>query len=111
VPLYLEYKLSVKVSKAEHTGSYYRTSFIVLAIYTYISGIRFLHRKLFLYKPMLARFCVSQPQNTTDPALELGLGGHILSECAHLCIGIAQKMIELVHENDKLDGTIGIITW
>jgi hypothetical protein len=56
---------------------------------------------------MLARFCLSQSQVSTDP----GLSDRILQSCASLCLENAQKMIALVQEHYKPEESIGLLPW
>jgi hypothetical protein len=60
---------------------------------------------------MLARCCFSQTQVATNSAVDLGLEDHFLINCASLCVENAQKMIALVLEQYKPDGTTIVLSW
>lgn len=77
-----------------------------------ILRLRLLDARILLFRPMLARFCLSQSQAaSTGSALDKGLGGHLFQYGASICVNSAQKMVSLVHEHHKPDGTIGILPW
>jgi hypothetical protein len=73
--------------------------------------LRLLHGRIHLFRPMLARFCLSNPPSTSASSLDQGLKDRVSHQCASLCIQNAQRMIDLIQEYQKADGTIGIIPW
>jgi len=69
------------------------------------------HGRILLFRPMLARFCFSQSQVSTNPSVDLGLEDRFLVNCASLCVENAQKMINLVLEQQKPDSITIILSW
>ncbi|KAF4625816.1 hypothetical protein G7Y89_g12348 [Cudoniella acicularis] len=84
---------------------------VVLQIQGVILRLRLLHGRILLFRPMLARLCLSHSQVAPGSALDHSLVDRLLPGFASLCIDSAQKMIALVHEQQKPDGTIGILPW
>lgn len=72
---------------------------------------RLMHCRIFLFRPMLARLCCSQPHAATDPAVEQGLGDRVAYSCASLCVENACKMIALVHEQHDQQDAISVFPW
>jgi hypothetical protein len=64
--------------------------------HTYISILRFLHSKIFLFRPMLARLCFLRSENQTNLGSEGSLKDQVLQNCAKLCVENSQRMIDLV---------------
>jgi hypothetical protein len=60
---------------------------------------------------MLARCCFSPSQVATNSAVDLGLEDRFLINCASLCVENAQKMIDLVLEQYKPEGTTIVLCW
>jgi hypothetical protein len=58
---------------------------------------------------MLLRFCLSQPLDPSGPSRDQDLTGQLVQNCAHLCVTNAQKMIALIFELYKADGSIGLL--
>jgi hypothetical protein len=76
--------------------------FIVLCSY--------LHHRVFLYRPMLARFYSMKPD--THPSHKSpSLSHRLLRESASMCIEAAQQMASFVNETLEPDEPIGLIPW
>ncbi|KAI1378154.1 putative fungal-specific transcription factor [Hypoxylon crocopeplum] len=73
--------------------------------------LRLLHCRILLFRPMLARFCLSQHQVATSPPLGQGLEDRLLQTYASLCVESSQSMIAVVYEHHNTDGAVGIIPW
>lgn len=82
--------------------------------------LRLLHGRISLFRPMLARYCLSRPQTATGPAPAPDRGrlsDRILQDCASLCVDNAQKMISVVDDRCRrgrrpaADGAVGVLPW
>lgn len=76
-----------------------------------ILRLRLLHARIHLFRPMLARLCLPQPQEVTSYSAGEGLGDRMLQDGAFLCIETAHKMVDLVSEHNKPDQAIGVLPW
>ncbi|KAJ5190316.1 fungal specific transcription factor, partial [Penicillium cinerascens] len=77
----------------------------------YLFHLRFLHSRIFLFRPMLSRFYSrkSDPQSTS--AKPLSLSDRLLRQCAGMCIEAAQKVTSLIIGSLEPDESIGILPW
>ncbi|KAL3473776.1 hypothetical protein BJX99DRAFT_233032 [Aspergillus californicus] len=73
----------------------------------YLLHLRYLHYRIFLYRPMLARFYSMKPDTSTTPSLS----HRLLRESASMCIEAAQQMAVLVIETLEPDEPIGLLPW
>ncbi|KAJ5119691.1 hypothetical protein N7448_010360 [Penicillium atrosanguineum] len=71
---------------------------------------RLSHARILLFRPMLARLCLSCSQ--TSDFVNGSLEYRMLQQCATLCIESARNMITLVHDSAVLDQHgIGVLPW
>ncbi|KXG47595.1 Transcription factor [Penicillium griseofulvum] len=75
----------------------------------YLLHLRYLHHRIFLYRPMLARFYSMKPDihSLKSPSLS----HRLLRESASMCIEAAQQVALLVIESLELDEPIGLLPW
>ncbi|KAJ5178069.1 uncharacterized protein N7500_000768 [Penicillium coprophilum] len=69
----------------------------------------YLHHRIFLYRPMLARF-YSIKADTSSLGTP-SLSHRLLRECASMCIEAAQNVVSLVKETLEPDEPIGLLPW
>ncbi|KAK3938461.1 hypothetical protein QBC46DRAFT_292403 [Diplogelasinospora grovesii] len=69
--------------------------------------LRLAHTRTLLFRPMLAHFCLSQPQ----PSADQSLGYRILQDCASLCVENSRKIIALINDNFDSGDAIGPVPW
>src|ERR1700759_5149179 len=65
--------------------------------------------RILLFRPLLVRFCLSQPRGPTVIPQDHDLASRLIRNCAELCVSNAQKLIALVSVNYHRDGNIGLI--
>ncbi|KAF4762038.1 hypothetical protein HAV15_007956 [Penicillium sp. str.  len=76
----------------------------------YLLHLRYLHHRIFLFRPMLARFY--SMKTDTQPSLKTqSLSHRLLRESASMCIEAAQKVASLVNETLEPDEPIGLLPW
>ncbi|KAF3059315.1 Acetamidase regulatory protein [Daldinia childiae] len=73
-----------------------------------ILQIRFLHARMLLLRPILARFCLSQSQKDRSCDKE-SLGDRMMEQCAHACVVSAQKMISIISEHESVGRSITLL--
>ncbi|KAJ6082083.1 hypothetical protein N7499_006957, partial [Penicillium canescens] len=76
----------------------------------YLLHLRYLHHRVFLYRPMLARFYSIKP-DTHPSHKSRSLSHRLLRESASMCIEAAQQMASLVNETLEPDEPIGLLPW
>jgi hypothetical protein len=86
-------------------------SHIYKQLLTHSCLVRLLHARIHLFRPMLARLCLSQSQLAVTSSLDQGLGDRILQDCASICVDTAQKMVALIYEHHQAEVSIGVIPW
>ncbi|RYP65999.1 hypothetical protein DL769_006165 [Monosporascus sp. CRB-8-3] len=79
----------------------------------YLLHLRLLHSRIFLYRPMLARFYSTKSHTATVPAISNppSLSDRLLRECAGMCVEAAQKVTSLIIETVEPDESMGILPW
>lgn len=71
-----------------------------------------LHSRIFLYRPMLARFySLKSRMGTVKTSKVPSLSDRLLRQWAGMCIEAAQKLTSLIIEAFEPDEPIGILTW
>ncbi|KAJ5817945.1 hypothetical protein N7447_007953 [Penicillium robsamsonii] len=70
----------------------------------------YLHHRIFLYRPMLARFYSMKPETHPSPKSP-NLSHRLLGESASMCIEAAQQVVLLVQETLEPDEPIGLLPW
>ena len=65
--------------------------------------LRLAHTRILLFRPMLARFCLTPNSKTSN---EYSLHGHLLQGCALLCVENTAKMLSLVCEANATSPTL-----
>ncbi|KAJ5200200.1 hypothetical protein N7491_009000 [Penicillium cf. griseofulvum] len=75
----------------------------------YLLHLRYLHHRIFLYRPMLARFYSMKPgiHSLKSPSLS----HRLLRESASMCIEAAQQVASLVNETLEPEEPIGLLPW
>ncbi len=75
--------------------------------------IRFLHFRLFLYRPILARiYSTKSPSSMAQAASKpSSLNDRLLKECAARCIEEAQRLTSLIVETLEPDDSMGLLPW
>ncbi|KAL4747394.1 hypothetical protein BDW72DRAFT_209647 [Aspergillus terricola var. indicus] len=76
----------------------------------YLLHLRYLHHRIFLYRPMLARI-YSMASNSNAPLPRPGLSHHLLQNSATMCLEAAQQIVTLVIETIEPDQPIGLLPW
>ncbi|KAL5603463.1 hypothetical protein FOVSG1_006213 [Fusarium oxysporum f. sp. vasinfectum] len=71
-----------------------------------ILHLRLLHSRILLFRPMLARCCLS---TETDNFPDGNLSAHMMQQCASACVEAAQKMIFVLHQHQRHDGSVGVL--
>ncbi|KAL2834366.1 hypothetical protein BDW59DRAFT_137767 [Aspergillus cavernicola] len=77
----------------------------------YLLHLRYLHHRLFLYRPMLARFYSLKPDTSSAYTPPSSLSHRLLRESASICIETAQQIASLVIETLEPDEPIGLLPW
>ncbi|KAJ6016343.1 hypothetical protein N7540_010934, partial [Penicillium herquei] len=79
----------------------------------YLLHIRFLHFRIYLYRPLLARFHLmkSKSQSNSESQQHPTLSERLLREGARMCVEAAQGVASLVIETLDPGFSIGIIPW
>lgn len=72
-----------------------------------------LHTRIFLYRPLLARFySQTSPMTATQTTAETSnLSNRLLKECAKMCIEAAQNVTSLIIQTLERDEPIGLLPW
>ncbi|KAL3959138.1 hypothetical protein ACCO45_007300 [Purpureocillium lilacinum] len=73
-----------------------------------ILRIRFLHARMFLLRPALARMCLPQGSPETCRSCD-SLHNRVMQQCAHFCVETAQSIIGLILEHQPSSGTVGLL--
>ncbi|KAL3460116.1 fungal-specific transcription factor domain-containing protein [Aspergillus heterothallicus] len=77
----------------------------------YVLHLRYLHHRIFLFRPMLARV-YSMKSNSPQSQSQPSLSERLLHEGATMCIGAAQQLSSLVIETMESSlCSIGILPW
>ncbi|KAH8689408.1 putative fungal-specific transcription factor [Talaromyces proteolyticus] len=79
----------------------------------YLLHLRFLHSRIFLYRPMLGRFYLMKSHAATvqTAANPSSLSDRLLREGARMCVEVAQRVASLVIETLEPDEPIGLLPW
>ncbi|KAL2848398.1 fungal-specific transcription factor domain-containing protein [Aspergillus pseudoustus] len=78
----------------------------------YVLHLRYLHHRIFLFRPMLARFYSMKPVSPTPSTVAPSLSSPLLREGATLCIEAAQQIASLVLETMTAPAeSVGILPW
>ncbi|KAJ8104412.1 hypothetical protein POJ06DRAFT_244461 [Lipomyces tetrasporus] len=77
----------------------------------YLLHLRLLHSRIFLYRPMLARFYSMESDRQRTSTNPPSLSDRLLRECAGMCIEAAQKVTSLITETLEPDEPIGLLPW
>ncbi|KAJ5731796.1 uncharacterized protein N7483_006304 [Penicillium malachiteum] len=77
----------------------------------YLLHIRFLHFRLYLYRPILARFYSMKSNSQSNSIKNPSLSERLLKEGARMCVEAAQSVTSLVVETLDLGPSIGILPW
>lgn len=72
---------------------------------------RFLHARVLLFRPMLARLCFPQAPASSCSSSNQCLGDRVLQDCASLCVENAEKIVGLIQEHCNPGTTIGVLPW
>ncbi|PQK11666.1 hypothetical protein BB8028_0003g02900 [Beauveria bassiana] len=75
-----------------------------------IYGFDFLHSRIILFRPMLIKYCQTQP--VPKSTSESSLGDNFARDCAFMCVGIAQTMISQMDKCSQIDiSSVGLMHW
>ena len=67
---------------------------------------------MLIFRPMCTRFCLSQTQATSQTSVtEKSMENRIYQDCATVCLESSQKVIELVVQDQRVNGGAGILPW
>ncbi|KAJ5310835.1 CCAAT-binding transcription factor subunit B [Penicillium atrosanguineum] len=77
----------------------------------YMLHLRLLHSRIYLYRPMLARFYSMKSDPQSKHTKPTGLSDRLLKECAGMCVEAAQKVTSMIIETLEVDETIGLLPW
>ncbi|POR31023.1 Fungal transcription factor [Tolypocladium paradoxum] len=73
-----------------------------------ILRIRFLHARMFLLRPVLARVCLHQASAGSSRPYD-NLQNRVMQQCAYFCVDTAQCIIGLLLKYQATDGTVGLL--
>ncbi|CBF83062.1 hypothetical protein AN3269.2 [Aspergillus nidulans FGSC A4] len=76
----------------------------------YLLHLRYLHHRVFLYRPMLARI-YSMTSNSNASLSRPSLSHRVLLSAATMCLEAAQHIVTLVIETIEPDQQIGLLPW
>ncbi|KAL4736688.1 hypothetical protein BDV11DRAFT_211047 [Aspergillus similis] len=76
----------------------------------YLIHLRYLHHRVFLYRPMLARI-YSMASNSNALLPRPSLSHRLLLNAAAMCLEAAQRIVTLVIETVEPDQPIGLLPW
>ncbi|KAJ9603731.1 hypothetical protein H2200_011917 [Cladophialophora chaetospira] len=98
IPAHLEFHSGANPAQAQHDG---QTTFRRQAV---VLRLRYLQVRIYLFRPIFARFCISQPASTApiDPAQRPfgdDLNYRVALQCCILCVKAARELIEIMHDN------------
>ncbi|EAW06502.1 putative transcription factor [Aspergillus clavatus NRRL 1] len=81
----------------------------------YLLHLRLLHSRIFLYRPLLARFYSMRSHTATATAPQTShppsLSDRLLRECAGMCVEAAQKVTSLVIAALEPNEPMGLLPW
>ncbi|KAJ5203601.1 uncharacterized protein N7498_004480, partial [Penicillium cinerascens] len=77
----------------------------------YLIHLRFLHSRIYLYRPILARFYSMKSNGQSRSTNPATLSERLLRECAKMCVDAAQGVTALVTETLEPCEPIDIIPW
>ncbi|RHZ63907.1 putative transcription factor [Aspergillus thermomutatus] len=79
----------------------------------YLLHLRLLHSRIYLYRPMLARFYSSKSHTATGQATSTppSLSDRLLRECAGMCVETAQRVTSLIIETIEPNEPMGLLPW
>ncbi|PKX93596.1 transcription factor domain-containing protein [Aspergillus novofumigatus IBT 16806] len=70
---------------------------------------RFLHVRMLLFRPILAKYCTAREITPQDPLISVNdsFPQRVAQQCSIICVKVAQEVIELIHSNIPADGSTG----
>ncbi|KAJ5093203.1 hypothetical protein N7456_009064 [Penicillium angulare] len=77
----------------------------------YLLHIRLLHSRIYLYRPILARFYLMKNDRQSNSINAPSLSERLLKEGARMCVEAAQAVASLIVETLDPNQTIGILPW
>jgi hypothetical protein len=79
----------------------------------YLLHLRLLHTRIFLHRPILARFYSMRSHATATPMSEKApsLSDRLSQECAGLCVDSARALASLVIQTLKAGESLGLLPW
>lgn len=78
----------------------------------YLLHLRLLHTRIYLYRPLLARFYSMKSSAALQSKTEVSsLNERLLKECARMCVDAARAVTSLILETLGTDQPIGILPW
>ncbi|KAJ5787108.1 hypothetical protein N7457_002098 [Penicillium paradoxum] len=77
----------------------------------YLLHVQLLHSRIYLYRPLLARFYSMKSDPQSKSINSSSLSERLLRECARMCIDAAQSVTSLVVETLDPARGIGILPW
>jgi hypothetical protein len=79
----------------------------------YLLHLRLMHTRIFMHRPILARFYSMRSHTAATPPGERGptLSDRLFRECAGLCVDSAQALASLIIETLKPGESLGLLPW
>jgi hypothetical protein len=79
----------------------------------YLLHLRLLHTRIFLHRPILARFYSMRSHATATPTSEKApsLSDRLFQECARMCVDSARALASLVIQSLKAGESLGLLPW
>ncbi|KAK2608741.1 hypothetical protein QQS21_002730 [Conoideocrella luteorostrata] len=75
-----------------------------------ILNIRFLHARMLLLRPIVARVCLPQQDSRAASSHSSNcLQARVMEQCTICCVGIARNIISLLLKYQAFDGTVGLL--
>jgi hypothetical protein len=84
-----------------------------LVVERYLLHLRLLHTRIFMHRPILARFYSTRSQAATTPTSGRApsLSDRLFRECAGLCVDSAQALASLIIETIQPGESLGLLPW
>jgi hypothetical protein len=84
-----------------------------LVVERYLLHLRLLHTRIFMHRPILARFYSMRSQAATTPTggRAPSLSDRLFRECAGLCVDSAQALASLVIDTLRPGESLGLLPW
>ncbi|EXL89934.1 hypothetical protein FOIG_16783 [Fusarium odoratissimum NRRL 54006] len=72
----------------------------------------FLHARILLFRPILAKFCLPEPQlPATDTLADDSLTQRVMQQCSNLCLMAAHDLIAVIYANLDVEPSSPLPAW